>query len=159
MNKITYINILKDALNNKLNLLDEILDETYIQEKCLLLEEVDIDGFNDAILRKESLISYLYKLDEGFDVVFERVGNIIKDNRYIYHEEIIQLQQLIRQIIEMSTLVEGKEKSNKEKLEHYLSSKKREVKNFKVSNYTVNNYYKSMSEGYHGESFFIDKKK
>lgn len=159
MDNIAYINILKDTLRKKLHLLDMLIEETNTQEEYLSIKSVDIEEFENIIARKEPLIEQLTKLDDGFELIFERVGDAIKENKFLYQKDILELQEHIRLVIQKSILLQGKEKSNKEKLENYLSSRKMEIRNFKASNQAVSNYYKNMSDGYTGESIFLDKKK
>lgn len=159
MDYTAYINILKDTLKKKIQLLDKILEETNNQETTLSLREVDIEAFQESVGKKESLINQLNKLDEGFELVYEKFGEAIKADKAMYQEDILELQNYIRRIMEKSSFLQSKEKGNKEKFDRYLASKKEEVRNFKVNNQAVNNYYKNMSEGYQGESIFLDKKK
>lgn len=159
MDYIAYFNILKDTLRKKIHLLDKLLEETNIQEECFFKKEIDIEEFENAISRKETLIEQITKLDDGFELVFERVGDAIKENKILYQKDIIELQEYIPQVIEKSILLQGKEKSNKEKFDHYLSNRKKEVKNFKANSKVVSSYYKNMFDGYIGDSLFLDKKK
>lgn len=159
MDYATYINILKDTLKKKIQLLDTLLEETNLQESSLALEEVDIDTFQKCVEQKEILIEQLNKLDDGFELVYERFGDAIKENKGKHQEDIRELQECIRKIMEKSSLLQNKEKNNKMKFEHYLVNKKAEIRSFKVSSKAVGNYYKNMSEGYQGEAIFLDKKK
>lgn len=159
MDYIAYINILKDTLKKKIYLLDELLEETYRQEQAISLAEADVDAFQEGIEKKEPVILQLNKLDDGFELVYEKFGAAIKENKQSYREDILELQSYIKKVMEKSTLLQGMEKSNKIKLESYLSQKKVEVRAYKVSNQAVGNYYKNMSEGYQNESIFLDKKK
>lgn len=158
MDYIAYINILKDTLRKKIHLLDKLLEETIIQEECFLKDD-NIEEFEKAISRKEPLIEQITKLDDGFELIFKRVGDAIKENKILYQKDIIELQKYIRLVTQKSILLQGKEKSNKEMFEVYLCQKKMEVKHFKANSQAVSSYYKNMLDGYRGDSIFLDKKK
>jgi len=159
MNYTIYINILKDTLKKKMQLLDKIVEETTFQEVSLSLDEIDIGAFQEGVERKDFLIEQLNKLDDGFELVYERFGEAIKANKSMFQGDILEIQDYIRKIMEKSSLLQSKEKGNKAKFEKYLVDKKAEIRNFKVSNQAVSNYYKNMSESYRGEAVFLDKKK
>ncbi len=159
MDHNVYINILKDTLKKKIYLLDVLLTETLSQEEYLSLKHMDIDEFEKAVIRKEPLIEQLNKLDDGFELIFENFGKVIKENKNLYQKDILEIQEYIRQVMQKSTLLQGKEKSNKVKLENYLSNRKMEVRKFKANNQAVSNYYKNMADSYQGEAIFLDKKK
>lgn len=159
MDYTAYINILKDTLKKKIHLLDELLEETHRQADAISSKEVDVEAFQHGMERKEPIISQLNKIDDGFELVYEKFGIAIKENKQSYREDILELQNYIRKVMEKSTLLQSIEKSNKEKFEKYLYEKKVEVKAYKVNNQVVGNYYKNMSDGYQNESIFLDKKK
>lgn len=159
MDYTTYINILKDTLKKKTQLIDKLLEETLNQELALSQKEVDIDAFEEGVERKGYFIQQLAQLDDGFELIYERFGMEIKKNKLQYQGDILELQNYIKEVLDKSTLLQGKEKNNKEKFERYLAEKKVEVRKFKINNQAVGNYYRNMSDVYQGESIFLDKKK
>lgn len=159
MNGITYISILKDTLMKKNQLLDKIVVNVELEERCLEAYDMDLTQFEDTLSEKEHLIQQLNALDDGFEKVYERVSEEINANKFSYKEDIIKLQELIRTITEKSVKIQGIERKNKVKLESQFTKKKKEIKDFKLSNETVNSYYKNMANGFQGESYFLDKKK
>lgn len=158
MDNTTYIKILKDILIKKQNLLDKILDTTILQEECLT-DELNLEQFDTLIQTKEGYISQINSVDDGFEKVFERVGDALTEKKHEYQKEILELQALIKNITETSAMIQSKEMNIKTNIEAFMSSKKKEIKNYKVSSRTVGNYYKNMSDQYNNESFFLDKKK
>lgn len=155
----TYIKILTDTLIKKSKLLDELIEINKDQDTILTSLEVNIESFEETINKKEELINQLNQLDDGFEMIYSRVQDVIKHNAFEYKSDIVVMQELIIGIMEKSTNIQVTEKSIKLKLETYLMSKKLEIKNYKVSSQTVSNYYKNMMNEYQGESYFLDKKK
>lgn len=159
MDNHVLINILKDTLAKKINILDRLIEETSNQEQYISLKRDNLEEFEEIVERKDLLLNELSKLDDGFERVYERVSEIIKENKTLYQKNIMELKDAIRIVLEKSTLLERKEKNNQEKLKEYFIHKKKEIKSFNVSNQAVSNYYKNSSDGYRGESIFLDKKK
>lgn len=159
MDIMTYIKILTDTLIKKNELLDVLIDLNKVQEDVLSSVEDNLEDFEVILDRKENVISQLNQLDDGFEIIYKRVQENIKNNVLNYKTEIIFLQDQIKQIMDKSINIQIKEKSNKLKLEAYFMRQKQEIKNYKISNQIVSNYYKNMTNEHHGESYFLDKRK
>lgn len=154
-----YIKILTDTLIKKNELLDRVIDLNKTQDGILSSIEVNIEEFDIILDRKEKVISHLNQLDDGFEKIYSKIQENIKNNVMDYKTEVVFLQELIKQIMDKSINIQLQEKSNKLKLESFLMKQKQEIKNYKVSSQTVSNYYKNMMNEYQGESYFLDKKK
>jgi hypothetical protein len=100
----------------------------------------------------------LNQLDDGFEKVYDHVKDEISTNKLAYKDEIQQLQELIKKVTEKSIKLQSTELRNKSRLEAYFSTKKKDIKNFKVSSQTASNYYKNMSNQQQGQAYFLDKK-
>lgn len=159
MDTNTYIKILTDTLIKKNEILDELIIINIRQETMLSSLDINIESLDGIIDKKQELITQLNQLDDGFEIVYGRIQEEIKHQAFIYREEIVIMQGLIKEIIEKSTTLQAKEKTIKSKIEYFLTRQKQEIKNYKVSSQTVSNYYKNMMNEYHGESYFLDKKK
>lgn len=158
-NKDTYIHILISTLNKKNNLLDKLYQITLLQEEYLSISVPNLDGFEETIEDKEVLIGQLDQLDDGFEKVYDYVKSELSINKNMYKDQVIELQALVKQVTEKSARLQVLEMKNKNKLELYLVTKKKEIKNFKISSRTATNYYKNMANEYQGDSYFLDKKK
>lgn len=143
----------------KNSLLDKIIQITLLQEANLSATPFSMDVFDETLADKATIIEQLNKLDEGFEKVYDHVKEEISDNRMQYKDEILMLQELIKQVTEKSVKVQTEELRNKSKMELYFANSKKEIKNFKMSRQTVTNYYKSMPNQHQGQSYFLDKKK
>lgn len=154
----TYLNLLEDALKKKNIVLDKLLLLTQEQETLISAGNVEEEEFLLVIDKKEEQISLINQLDEGFDQLYQRVKNELIESKDKYVTQIVALQVLIREITDKSVRLQTCEVRNRNKLEHYLQTKRKEIKDFKVNNKTVSNYYKNMNVQQQ-ESYFFDKKK
>jgi hypothetical protein len=155
----TYIHILTDTLIKKNALLDKLLNLTALQDRYINEENPNMEEFDQTLVEKEEYIMQINQLDDGFEKIFTHVQDELSIKRIEHKEQIESLQELIRQITDKSTKLQGAELRNKIKLEAYFLVKKKEIKNFKISSRTASNYYKNMRYQQTGESYFLDKKK
>ena len=158
-NNNTYIDILIGTLNRKNHILEEIIKLTMLQERYLNEPDMDMDFFDDTLEKKAELIRGLDELDDGFEAIYKRVSEELKTKKENYKDKILKLQELIKEVTDKGIRLEALEQQNKRKIETYFSSKKQEIKEFKKSNESVANYYKSMADNPQGESLFLDQKK
>ncbi len=154
-----YIKVLTDTLIKKNELLDVVIDLNKAQNNILSSVEVSLEEFNIILDKKEKVITQLNQLDDGFEKIYSKIQENIKNNVMNYKTEVVFLQEQIKLIMDKSILIKIQEKSNKIKLESYLMKQKQDIKNYKISSQTVSNYYKNMMNEYQGESYFLDKKK
>lgn len=155
----TYLAIMIDSIRKKEDILEQLLSCTKEQNKILSANTVDIDAFNKMVEEKEILLRKIQKLDDGFEQLYLKVQEELKLHKALYQEEIKTLQLLITAISEKGIQIETLEQANRMKFELYLSQKRNEIKQFKVGNKTVSNYYKNMSGKAMETSYFLDKKK
>lgn len=159
MDNSTYIHILMDTLNKKNILLEKLLDITSLQENYINDHIPDMDLFEQTLSEKENYINQINQLDVGFEKIYGYVKEELSAKRIEYREYIENLQELIRQITDKSAKMQASELRNKLKMEAYLLSKKKEIKNFKINSKTASNYYKNMNNQQVLGSYFLDKKK
>ena len=155
----TYIHILTDTLAKKSILLDSLIQITKLQEEYIGETPLDMDKFDQTLTEKDSLIDRLNQLDAGFEKIYEHVREELSTNSVSLKDQIINLQSFINQVTQKSTSLQALEKKNKNKLEIYFNSRKKDIKDYKVNSKTASNYYKNMTNTYQAESYFLDKKK
>lgn len=155
----TYLLMLNESLQKKLIIMQQILELTKQQDSCFQEEQEVVETMEHYVLEKEPLIQQLSKLDEGFDLVYAKIKTYVLDNTKEYSAEIKKLQESILEVTSLSVKIQTLEQGIKRKFELYLTSKKKEIKQFKINNQTATNYYKNMTGQPQGESYFIDKKK
>lgn len=155
-----YVTALQDSLSRKLEVLQQLLELSQEQETILGQEEPDMDRFDEIVQEKDGLLRELAELDRGFDSVFAKVGNELKENKYQYQQRILQMQNLIRSITDCGLKLEGLEQKNKNAFQQYLTRERKEIKNFNVNNRTANTYYQNMANQHHEwQTYFLDQKK
>lgn len=154
----TYLSLLEDSLKKKNRLLDHLLKLTQEQEELIKEKDIEDDKFDKIIEEKEPLIEKVTDLNVGFEQVYDRIKEELISNKDKYHEEIQSLQRLIQELTDKGVRLQALEKRNKVNIELYLKDKRNDIKNFKLSNKTVSNYYKNMANQSQEESYFFDKK-
>lgn len=159
MDNQTYIDVLKDSLEKKVIVLDKLLEKTLSQEKIISTSPFDNEEYDQAYQDKEVLINQLSELDEGFEQIYDHVKDILRTNKLEHKDDIIQLQNLIRQITDKSTELQAIEIKNKKKLDVIFTNRKKEIKDYKINSQTASSYYKNMADQHQGQSYFYDKKK
>lgn len=154
-----YIQIMIQSLNQKKEVLEKLIDYTREQDYVLREEEVDLDQFGQIIDEKEAWIEKLNLLDTGFEKIFDRVKEEIQLHRDQYQAEIVNMQNLIKEITDLSVVLKTSEIRNKTNFDLFSHNKKNEIKTFKLNNSSVQKYNQNMLNQYQGESYFLDKKK
>lgn len=156
----TYIKILLDSMKKKERIMQYLLGETKEQKQILLVEPFDIDNFEKSMERKELLIEQLNQLDDGFEIMYQRVKEELSKKRETYQTEIIELKKLISSVTDIGVKIQALEQRNKRSMEQCLIKQKQEIKQVKISNQTATKYYNNMANQYqNNQSYFLDRKK
>ncbi len=152
-----YLRMMSDILKKKETHLEELLKLTKEQEFLLKEEELDDEAFNRTIENKDVHIKKIQEFDSGFQAIYNRIEEELKQHRAEMKEDIQKLQQLITRVTELGVSLQALEQKNKASMEARLQERKRGIKQFKVSRQTANHYYKSMVDVQQGT--FMDEKK
>lgn len=155
----TYLTILEQSLDKKLQVLDRIIEQDQIQLKQLQNPNLEPDEFDQTVEEKARLISELDLLDQGFEQVFARVKTEMGGAKAAYREEIRSMQEKIRQITAKSMEIQTQEARNKALMEQKFSSIHKQVREIRQSQKVVNQYYKNMMKRTYVEPQFLDNKK
>lgn len=156
---ITYIRMMLDVLSKKEIHLTKLLELT-IEQEALLKEE----NFNEAefaliIEKKSGNLRKLEEFDSGFQSIYNRVAEEMKQNKEEYKNQILEMQALITRVTDLSVKLTALEEKNKNTLEVKFREKRQNIRQFKVSKQTANKYYKNMIGMQTGASYFMDQKK
>lgn len=155
-----YISALQESLQKKLEVLNRLLQLTMEQGKILAEQKPDMDRFDVIIGEKDQLLQTMETLDRGFESLFNKIGNTIKDNKYQYQQQITEMQNLIRSITDTGLQIEGQEHRNKTAFQNYLTGARREIREFSTNNQMANAYYHNMANQHQSwQSYFVDQKK
>lgn len=156
---MTYIRMMLDVLSKKEIHLTKLLELTTEQEALLKEEEFKEAEFALLIEKKSGNLRKLEEFDSGFQSIYNRVAEEMKNNKEEYKDQILEMQGLITRITDVGVKLTALEEKNKNALETRFREKKQSIRQFKVSKQTADKYYKNMIGMQTGASYFMDQKK
>ena len=154
-----YVLILRESLEKKVEILQHIQAENQKQKQVLADNNSDVDEFEATLDYKASLVDQVLKLDDGFDTLFARVEPEIQAHKEDYKDEIHKMQDLIRQITDLSTAIQAQERENEKLARSRFTYVKNQVQKVRKSQRAVNSYYQNMLKEGTVEPQFMDKSK
>ena len=110
----TYIDIMLQSLKKKCQVLEKIMELNEQQKRVLESPNGSADEFDAIVEDKSALIDQLEQLDSGFDKLYFRVKEELKENQSAYAGQIRQMQDYIRAITDKSVEVQAQEARNKD---------------------------------------------
>ncbi|MBQ8822691.1 MAG: flagellar protein FliT [Lachnospiraceae bacterium] len=153
------LTILAESLEKKKQVLARIQEYNKRQEEVFSTETVDMDSFDAAVEEKGRLIEELLKLDNGFELLYERLAAQLKDNRAKYASEIKGIQQQIAIVTEMGVAVQVQEKRNKQLIEQYFAKQREGIRDNRKTSKAAYDYYKKLNNAAYNPPQFMDSKK
>ena len=147
-----------DSLIKKRDILKAVVELNITQEHLLNATEFDGDSFQKNMEEKSKCIDELNSLDEGFQIIYDRIRQDVEEYKANYMTEIIRLQELIKEVSGLSATIQSQETRNKVRAENKFRQLRQDNKTAKRSVSMVNKYYKNMSR-VSQEPQFMDKKK
>jgi hypothetical protein len=151
--------MLEESLVKKIEVMNKIEEENNRQTEVLKnSEEVDEEAFDNTVDKKGELVDQLLLLDEGFQSLFDRVKEDIGNNKDKYKEQIKRMQDLIHEVMDLSSSIEAHEHRNKKLAEQYFSTARQKLGSSKRSSAAAFNYYQTMSNYKEVPPQFLDKK-
>ena len=157
--KQTYIDIMIQSLDRKLQVLDQIIEINVRQENILEDKKAEIDEFDKCIEEKAALIEQMQQLDSGFEKLFERVSEELKENKANHVEDIKKLQSRIRKITDKSMEIQAQEARNKDLMVRKFTYVKETAKSLRTNSKVASQYYKNMMKLNFVDPQFMDNKK
>ena len=155
----SYLSILEDSLNKKLELLKKIEGKSLEQSMMLRDRTISSDFVDRNMDDKLSMINEVIHLDDGFESIYEKIKNELEQNKDNYREQIKRLQELIGKVTEKSTSIQAIEARNKAQMEIYFSNRKKEIQSKKSAMSVAKNYYQNMNKVRNVTPQFLDRKK
>ena len=154
----TQLDILSETLDKKLLVLNKIQEYNKIQEQSFQNGQVRLQDFDEAVEQKGRLIEEINRLDEGFELLYERLARELRENRQRYALQIKALQQKVARVTELSVAVQAQEQRNKKLVEDFFAGQKEQIGKNRKTSKAAYGYYKNMSGGnYEQPQFFDDK--
>lgn len=155
----SYVGMLRDSLEKKIGILDELIKENDKQKDILLDVNALPEDLDASMDRKTNLLEELDTLDSGFNEVFNRVKLELERYRAAYSDDIERMKTLIRMIMDRSAQIELQEADNKELAEKKFTHIREQVQKVAVSQKAVNRYYNNMMRVNLVDPQFMDNKK
>ncbi|MST58851.1 flagellar export chaperone FlgN [Waltera intestinalis] len=141
----SHLTILSESLDRKLEVLQKIQEYNKRQEEIFSAEKVDISQFDAAVEEKQHLIDEVVRLDDGFEIMYEKLAKELEGNRQRYATQIKELQAKVAKVTELSMSVQAQEARNKKLVEHYFARERAGIGQRRKSAKSAFDYYKSMS--------------
>ena len=160
--KNSYVNILIESLKEKNDVLDEIAAEDAVQAGLFKAGEPDLDAIRESQDKIGVLAGRLDKLNEGFESVYERVRGELQNNKELYRDEILVMQELISTITGKAVKIEAEQNRNKANAEKMFKDKRDSLKGQRNTVQKLNLYANQMHNVVPKgqlDAAFLDKKK
>ena len=155
----TYVDIMIQSLNKKLQVLDRII-ELNRQQKDLLEDEMsEAEAFDKTVEEKASLIEQLEQLDSGFEKLFSRVKEELDGNKESYADAIKAMQNAIRRVTDKSMEIQAQEARNHDLMVRKFTYVKESAKTVRTNSKVATQYYKNMMNLNYVDPQFMDNKK
>lgn len=154
-----YVVALKESLDKKLKVLEEIYRISKLQTDVINAQQMDYEAFDRLVDDKDICLEKLEKLDEGFELVYTRVSNELKTNKSAYSDLILAMQETITKITDKSTAISALEERNRQGLSNVFNKERKELSDGKRSVNVAMNYYKNMTGLSVESSQYMDWKK
>lgn len=151
--------ILLQSLEKKNQLLDQMIRQNGVQEGILKQEEFDMDAFDEAIDKQSSYVDQLEKLDQGFEMVYDRFREELIENKERYRAEITRMKEQIQQITDKIVTLNAGNMRNKMLAENQFKKKRQEIGTGASKSRVARNYYNSMNNLNYVSPQFYDNKK
>lgn len=153
------LSILTESLDEKIRVMDAIKKYNEEQQQIFQDNQVKLEDFDEAVERKGQLIEKLTRLDDGFELLYARVEEELKNNRQRYATQIQELQEKVKLVMDMSVTLQAQEARNKALIEAYFAKERSDIRQGRKSSTAAYNYYKNMTGSSYETSQYMDSKK
>lgn len=154
-----YLQIMIESLEKKNEVLDKICAINKRQLEASTQRPFDTEAYDAIMDEKGSMIDELNRLDDGFTSTYELVREEVQKNPEKYREKILFMQDLVRNAVDKSVSIEAQERRNKASMEAALSSRRREIKERRVTADAATKYYTAVSRLNNVDPQLMDSKK
>ena len=155
----TYVDIMIQSLNKKLQVLDRIAELNIIQKEQLEDNLSEVDEFDKIVEEKATLIEQIEQLDSGFEKLFARVKDELDANKDSYADSIKTMQSYIRRITDKSMEIQAQEARNRDLMVRKFAYVKESAKTVRTNSKIATQYYKNMMNLNYVDPQFMDNKK
>ncbi len=153
-----YLTVLEESLIKKNAILDSIQEASREQNELLKCEKLDLERFDELVEEKDGYLKELEKLDEGFEILYDKVKQELLANKAQYAEQIKHMQQLISQITEKSVSIQAQESRNRDMVAAYFKNERKALGQGRKSSKVAYGYYQNLSKANQEASRIMDLK-
>ena len=155
----SYLQILQDSLDKKLQILVKIEEKSLEQAAMLKNQEVDLVAVDTNMDEKAELIEKVLSIDNGFESIYEKIREQLISNKEQYKDEIKTIKALIEKVTEKSASIQAIEARNKAQMEVVFNSQKKSLQGKRNAMSVARDYYQNMNNVKHVSPQFLDRKK
>ncbi len=153
-----YLRMLDQSLDQKKQMLDQMIEMTETQKASLEKDPVDWSGFDALVERKAELIERLDKMDDGFESVYDRIREELLREKEQHKDYIASIRKKIQAVSDASASLMAAERRNKELVEVKMADEKKKLQQRKTTSKVASNYYRSMNKVNLIDPQLMDKK-
>lgn len=153
------VEVLLQSLKKKNVVLDQMIELAQRQEEMLKQEKLDVEGLDRILEEQDKLVTELDKLDQGFELVYDRCRSQITGNKEAYRNEIKAMQECIQQITAKISTINACNMRNKIMAETQFKKEKQAISQSVSRTKAARNYYNSMNKLNYVSPQFYDNKK
>lgn len=154
-----YLQIMLESLENKIEVLDKIAEINKRQLEVSSQHPFDAEAYDAIMDEKGDLIEEINRLDDGFTSTYELVREDVQQDPEKYRPQVLRMQELVREAVDKGVSIEAQEKRNKASMEVALSTKRKEIRERRVSANAAARYYNAVSKLNNVDPQLMDRKK
>ena len=154
-----YVKMLRESLEKKIAILNNIESANEDQARILSDQMSTPDEFQENLEIKGRLIAEIDRIDSGFQELFNRVKEVFSTDKESYRDDIHAMQEMIRQITDLSTHIKLQEQDNKMLAEKKFADIRSAARDIKKNERAVTSYYQNMMQLNNVDPQFMDRKK
>lgn len=153
-----YLTMLDQSLDQKKQMLDQMIEMTATQKASLDKNPVDWTGFDTLVEKKAEMIERLDRMDDGFESVYERIREELLRDKDQHKEFVTAIQKKIQAVSDASATLMAAERRNKELVETKMADEKKKLQQQKTTSKVASNYYRNMNKVNLIDPQLMDKK-
>ena len=153
-----YVKMLRESLEKKIAILNNIESANEDQARILSDQMSTPDEFQENLEIKGRLIAEIDRIDSGFQELFNRVKEVFSTDKESYRDDIHAMQEMIRQITDLSTHIKLQEQDNKMLAEKKFADIRSTARDIKKNERAVTSYYQNMMQLNNVNPQFMDRK-
>ncbi len=140
-----YLKILEESLQKKVTILDRLIEADESLMKRLASGIPELESFDEYLEEKENMTQELDRLDEGFESVFARVEEQLKDHKDQYAQEITRMQKLVREVTGKTTIAQNAEARTRKMVDEYFAKRRKQIRDGRVGTRVASSYFQAQN--------------